>query len=130
MVLVEDGGNLFSVLVVVLMVLVEDGGNLFSVLANGQKCLFVVMGCDVELEHVGASSGAGEDTSVSVKTTTNVAVGALEGEVLLTTTIIGLGSVGIEIYSKSLSCEGFQEFVLLHHLGSQILNIALPVFIL
>merc|ERR1719427_958118 len=91
-----------AVLVVVLMVLVEDGGNFFSILADGQEGL-VVVGGNVELEHVGATCWAGEDTSVSVKTSSNVAVGALEGEVLLTATIVGLGSVGIEINTKGLS---------------------------
>jgi len=92
-----------AVLVVILMVLVEDGCNFLSILADGQKCLLVVMGGNVELEHVGSSCGAGEDSGVSVKTTTDVAVCALEGEVLLAATIVGLGSVGIEIYTKGLS---------------------------
>merc|ERR1719445_3045560 len=92
-----------AVLVVVLMVLVEDGCNFFSVLADGQEGLLVVVGGNVELEHVGSTSGAGEDTGVGVKASTNIAVGALKGEVLLATTVIGLGSVGIEIHTKGLS---------------------------
>ena len=92
-----------AVLVVVLMVLVEDGCNFFSVLADGQEGLLVVMCGNVELEHVGATCGAGEDTGVCVKTSTNIAVGALEGEVLLAAAIVGLGSVGVEIYTKGLS---------------------------
>merc|ERR1719350_1417099 len=92
-----------AVLVVVLMVLVEDGSNLLSILADGQKCLLVVVGGNVELEHVGSPSGAGEDTSISIKTTTNVAVSSLEGKVFLTATIVGLGSVGIEVNTKGLS---------------------------
>merc|ERR1712158_140117 len=88
------------------MVLVEDGGNFFSILADGQEGLLVVVGGNVELEHVGATSWAGEDSSVSVKTSTNVAVSALEGEVLLAATIVGLGSVGVEINTKGLSVEG------------------------
>merc|ERR1719513_386763 len=49
------------------------------------------------------SCGASEDTGVCVKTSTNIAVGALEGEVLLAAAIVGLGSVGVEIYTKGLS---------------------------
>ena len=32
------------------MVLVEDGGDLLSILADGQQCLLVVVGGDVELK--------------------------------------------------------------------------------
>jgi len=70
-----------GVLVVVLMVLVEDGGNLLTVLTDGQKGLLVVVGGNVELEHVGSAGGASEDAGVDVETATVVAVGALEGQV-------------------------------------------------
>merc|ERR1719427_1347666 len=112
-----------AVFVVVLMVLVEDRGNFFSILADGKEGLLVVVGGNVELEHVGATCWAGEDTSVSVKTSSNVAVGALEGEVLLAATIVGLGSVGIEINTKGLSRKGLQECIFLHHLSLEIRNV-------
>ena len=98
------------VLVVVLVVLVEDGGNLLAVLADGKESLLVVVGGNVELderwksdnvlfifvvardlEHVGSAAGAGEDAGVNVEATAVVAVGALEGQVLLTATVVGLG---------------------------------------
>ena len=99
------------VLVVVLVVLVEDGGNLLAVLADGKQSLLVVVGGNVELderwksdnvlfifvafardlEHVGSAAGAGEDAGVNVEATAVVAVGALEGQVLLTATVVGLG---------------------------------------
>merc|ERR1719427_910142 len=119
-----------AVLVVVLMVLVEDGGNFFSVLADGQEGLLVVVGGNVELEHVGATCWAGEDSSVSVKTSTNVAVSALEGEVFLAATIVGLGSVGVEVNTKGLSVEGLQECIFLHHLSLEIRNVCNPLIIL
>merc|ERR1719430_292084 len=119
-----------AVLVVVLMVLVEDGGNFFSILADGQEGLLVVVGGNVELEHVGATCWAGEDSSVSVKTSTNVAVSALEGEVFLAATIVGLGSVGVEINTKGLSVEGLQECIFLHHLSLEIRNVCNPLIIL
>ena len=43
------------------------------------------------LEHVGSTAGAGEDAGVNVQAATVVAVGALEGKVLLTATVVGLG---------------------------------------
>ena len=50
---------------------------------------FVVVARD--LEHVGSAAGAGEDAGVNVEATAVVAVGALEGQVLLTATVVGLG---------------------------------------
>ena len=50
------------------------------------------MGRDVELKEVDAPSGAGEDASVDVQTAPDIAVGAVEGEVLLATAVIGLVS--------------------------------------
>ena len=44
----------------------------------------------MEHEKVGTADGGSEDTGVGVKTTANVAVGAVEGQVLLPTTVIGL----------------------------------------
>ena len=106
-----------GVLVVVLMVLVEDGGNLLTVLADGQESLLVVVGGNVELggwksenvyfrfvvvkdlEHVGSAAGAGEDAGVGVEAAAVVAVGALEGQVLLAATVVGLGP---RISSKNL----------------------------
>merc|ERR1719189_1497315 len=90
------------VLVVVLVVLVEDGGDLLAVLPDGEQRLLVVVGGNVEHEEVGAASGAGEDTSVGVQTSTDVAVGPVEGEVLLTATVVGLASVGIEVNAEGL----------------------------
>ena len=99
-----------GVLVVVLMVLVEDGGNLLTVLADGQQSLLVVVGGNVELggwksenvyfrfvvvkdlEHVGSAAWAGEDAGVDVEAAPDIAVSAVEGQVLLTTAVIGLVS--------------------------------------
>merc|ERR1719370_1465606 len=58
-----------GVLVVVLVVLVEDGGNLLAILTDGQQGLLVVVGGNMELEHVDTSHGGSEDTSVRVETT-------------------------------------------------------------
>ena len=44
-----------------------------------------------DLEHVGSTTGACEDAGVNVEAATIVAVGALEGQVLLTATVVGLG---------------------------------------
>ena len=44
-----------------------------------------------DLEHVGSTAGAGEDAGVNVQASSVVAVGALEGKVLLTATVVGLG---------------------------------------
>ena len=44
----------------------------------------------MEHEKVGTADGGSEDTGVGVKTAANVAVGAVEGQVLLSTTVIGL----------------------------------------
>merc|ERR1711934_77073 len=55
------------VLVVVLVVLVEDGGDLLTVLADGKESLLVVVGGNVELEHVGSTAGASEDAGVDVE---------------------------------------------------------------
>ena len=84
------------------MVLVEDGGDLLSILADGQQCLLVVVGGDVELEEVDATSGAGEDASVDVQTAPNIAVGAVEGEVLFATTVIGLISKYFKILTEKI----------------------------
>ena len=43
------------------------------------------------LEHVGSAAGAGEDAGVDVEAAAVVAVGALEGQVLLAATVVGLG---------------------------------------
>merc|ERR1719348_746783 len=112
------------------MVLVKDGGNLLTILPDGQEGLLVVMGGNVELEEVGSTSGAGEDSSVNVKTTTNVGVGALEGQVLLTATIIGLGSVSIEANSKSLRGKSLEISILLQHFGLQVTDVINSVIIL
>merc|ERR1719461_556560 len=98
-----------AVLVVVLVVLVEDGGDLLAILADGEQGLLVVMSGDVEHEEVGAAGGAGEDASVGVQTSSDIAVGSIEGQVLLATTIIGLASVGIEVDSESLARQRLQE---------------------
>merc|ERR1711963_278189 len=119
-----------TVLMVVLVVLVEDGSNLLSILPDGQERLLVVMGGDVELEHVGSSTGAGEDSSVDIKTTPNVAGGTLECEVLLATAIIGFGSVGVEVDSKGFAVERLQECVLLKHLGLEVIDIADSLIVL
>ena len=44
--------------------------------------------------------GAGEDASVNVQTASDIAVGAVEGEMLLATTIIGLVSKYLENRNK------------------------------
>ena len=80
------------VLVVVLVVLVEDGGDLLAVLPDGEEGLLVVVGGDVELEEVDAAGGAGEDARVDVQAAAHVAVGAVEGEVLLAAAVIRLVS--------------------------------------
>merc|ERR1711909_101537 len=112
-----------GVLVVVLMVLVEDGGNLLTVLADGQQSLLVVVGGNVELEHVGSAAGAGEDAGVDVEAAAVVAVGALEGQVLLAATVVGLGPVGVEADAKGLAIEGLQESVLPLDPGLKVLNV-------
>ena len=86
----DDGLASHAVLVVVLVVLVEDGGNLLPILPDGQQRLLVVVGGDVELEEVDASGGTGEDASVNIQSSSNIAVGAMEGEVFFTTSIIRL----------------------------------------
>merc|ERR1719225_697722 len=111
------------VLVVVLVVLVEDGGDLLTVLTDGKKSFLVVMGGNVELEHVGSTTGACEDAGVNVEAATIVAVGALEGQVLLAATIISLGPVGVEADAQSLAIEGLQESILPLNPGLKILNV-------
>merc|ERR1712077_152502 len=118
------------VLVVVLVVLVEDGGNLLTVLADGQQSLLVVVGGNVELEHVGSAAGAGEDASVDVEAAAVVAVGALEGQVLLTATVVGLGPVGVEADAKGLAIEGLQECILPLNPGLKVLNVRNAVRVL
>ena len=75
---------------VVLVVLVEDGGDLLTILADGEKGFLVVVSGDVEHEEVGAAGGAGEDASVGVQTSSDIAVGSIEGQVLLTATVVSL----------------------------------------
>merc|ERR1712020_254784 len=111
------------VLVVVLVVLVEDGGNLLTVLADGQQSLLVVVGGNVELEHVGSAAGAGEDASVDVEAAAVVAVGALEGQVLLAATVVGLGPVGVEADAQGLAIEGLQVSVPPLDPGLKVLNV-------
>ena len=118
-----------GVLVVVLVVLVEDAGNLLAVLADGQQGLLVVMSGNVEHEQIATANGGGEDTGIGVESTTNVAVGAVEGQVLLTATVVGLASVGVEVDAEGLVGETSEELVLLHHAGSQVLNIALSFLV-
>merc|ERR1712020_180425 len=119
-----------GVLVVVLMVLVEDGGNLLTVLADRKQSLLVVVGGNVELEHVGSAAGAGEDAGVDVEATAVVAVGALEGQVLLTATIVGLGPVGVEADAQGLAIEGLQVSVLPLNPGLKVLNVRNAVRVL
>merc|ERR1711934_821768 len=118
------------VLVVVLVVLVEDGGDLLTVLTDGKESLLVVVGGNVELEHVGSTAGAGEDTGVNVEAATIVAVGALEGQVLLAATVVGLGPVGVEADAQSLSIEGLQESILPLDPGLKVLNVRNAVGVL
>merc|ERR1711934_666186 len=119
-----------GVLVVVLMVLVEDGGNLLTVLADGQESLLVVVGGNVELEHVGSAAGAGEDASVGVEAAAVVAVGALEGQVLLAATVVGLGPVGVEADAQGLALEGLQESILPLNPELKVLNVRNAVRVL
>ena len=111
------------------MVLVEDAGNLLAVLADGQQRLLVVVGGNVEHEQVAAANGGGEDTGISVKSTANIAVGAVEGQVLLAATVVGLASVGVEVNAERLVGQPSEELVLLHHASSQVLDVALSVLI-
>ena len=101
-----------------------------TVLPDGQEGLLVVVGGDVEHEEVGAAGGAGEDASVHVKAAAVVAVGAVEGEVLLATTIVGLAPVGIEVHAQGLAGQGPQVGVLLHHLGLQVADVVNPLLVL
>merc|ERR1712234_38273 len=126
----DDVLSSHAVLVVIHMILIKDGCNFLSILANRQKRLLVVVGGNVELEHVSATAGAGKDASVNVKTTTNVAVCALEGKVLLTATIVSLSSVCIEVDTKGLAIERFQECVFLEHFGFEIVNVSNSLIIL
>merc|ERR550534_1480336 len=112
------------------MVLVKDGGDLLTVLADGQQSLLVVVGGDVELEHVGSATGAGEDAGVDVEAAAVVAVSALEGQVLLTATVVGLGPVGVEADAQSLSIEGLQESILPLDPGLKVLNVRNAVGVL
>ena len=98
----DDGLSGHGVLVVVLVVLVEDGGDLLAVLPDGEERLLVVVGGDVELEEVDAPGGAGEDASVDVQTAPDIAVGAVEGEVLFATTVIGLISKYFKILTEKI----------------------------
>merc|ERR1711951_107250 len=118
------------VLVVVLVVLVEDGGNLFAVLADGKESLLVAVGGNVELEHVCSAAGAGEDAGVDVEATAVVAVGALEGQVLLTATVVGLGPVGVEADAQSLAIHCLQESILPLDPGLKVLNVGNAVRVL
>ena len=88
----DDGLAGHAVLVVVLVVLVEDGGDLLTIFSNGQQSLLIVVGGDVELEEVDPSHWTSEDPGVDVQTAAYVAVSAVESEVLLATTIVGLVS--------------------------------------
>merc|ERR1711934_38056 len=119
-----------GVLVVVLVVLVEDGGDLLTVLADGKESLLVVVGGNVELEHVGSTAGAGEDAGVDVEAAAVVAVGALEGQVLLTTTVVGLGPIGVEADAQGLAIEGLQECILPLNPGLKVLNVGNAVRVL
>ena len=85
-----------------LVILVKDGCDLLSVLPDAEQGLLVVVGGDVELEEVDATSGAGEDASVDVQTASNIAVGAVEGEVLFATTVIGLISKYFKILTEKI----------------------------
>ena len=111
------------------MVLVEDAGNLLAVLADGQQRLLVVVGGNVEHEQVAAANGGGEDTGIGVKSTANIAVGAVEGQVLLAATVVGLASVGVEVDTEGLVGQPSEELVLLHHASSQVLDVALSVLV-
>jgi len=119
-----------AVLVVVLMVLIEDRGNFLAVLSDGQKRLLVVVGGNVEHEHVAAASRSGEDTGVGVKSTADVAVGAVEGQVFLATAVVRLGSVGVEEHAQRLVGQAAQEGVLFHHSCAQLLQFSGLVFVL
>ena len=74
------------------MILVKDGGDLLAVLPDAEQRLLIIVGGDVELEEVDAAGGAGEDAGVDVQAAAHVAVGAVEGEMLLATAIVGLVS--------------------------------------
>ena len=125
----NNGLTSHGVLVIVLMVLVKDGGNLFTILPDGQQSLLVVVGGNVEHEQIGATAGSSEDTSVSIKSTSNIAVGAVEGEILLSTTIIGLASVGIEVDTTRFVGQSTQVGILLLHPGAQIINLTDSVLV-
>ena len=87
-----------------LVILVEDGGDLLAVLPDGEQGLLVVVGGDVELEEVDPPGGAGEDAGVDVEAAPDIAVGAVEGQMLLATAIISLVSeqfVSFTMTSKS-----------------------------
>ena len=84
------------------VILVKDGCALLSILPDAEQGLLVVVGGDVELEEVDATSGAGEDASVDVQTASNIAVGAVEGEVLFATTVIGLISKYFKILTEKI----------------------------
>ena len=81
------------VLVVVLVVLVEDGRHLLPVLPDAQQRLLVVVGGDVEHKEVLAANGDSEDAGVWVKTAANVAMGSIEGQVLLAAAVVSLAPV-------------------------------------
>ena len=73
----EDGRASHRVLVVVFVVLVEDGGHFLAVEPDGQQGLLVIVGGDVEDEHVAAAQGTGEHASVGVHASSNIDRAAL-----------------------------------------------------
>merc|ERR1719319_214589 len=87
------------------------------------------MSSNMEHKQIGTADGSSEDTGIGVKATANVAVSAVEGQVLLATTVIGLASVGIKVDTQGLVGQTPEEFILLHHAGPQVLDVTLSIFI-
>ena len=84
------------------------------------------MGADVDGEHVGPGHGHREHPGLCVHPAAQVALGPVEGEVLLAAEVVVLGPEGVKLDGQGLGHQAPKQFVLLERPGGEVLDGHVP----
>ena len=88
------------VLVVVFVVLIKDRSHFLPIFPDAKQRLLVVVCGDMEHEEVLAAHRDTEDARVRIEATSNIAVNAVEREVLLATAVVCLAPGKFELNQR------------------------------
>ena len=99
---VKENALSHHVVAFVLPILINNAGHVLPILPQGYKSLLLLVGGQVDGEHVGAPHRAGEHTTGRIESMTSIESDPVILEDLLPSFVICSISVGIEIYGNVL----------------------------